>query len=336
MRSKNVKEHSKRIFFILIGCIGIVLLAVYNIEPGHKVIHNIGYETDAAQHIPADRFSIEWWYFDGNINEHLSFILVFYLSTESNYAYLVLYDAQNNTRKITYYDFPRDRISIHQSKCKIKMGNNSIVEKNGVYSVVMKGENFSFKMRLTPTIKGFALLTQSFLNHRSYWPWICMAPRAKINGVLDYDGKTIEFDGTGYHDHNYFPEHEFTTKRCAGGWYWGRFFTENYTIIVNQSLKDNEKAILVVFKNDKLIQSSLEENIVLSKNKINAIRNGDIPTLINFTSGPFSISIENEHISFVTPKFNRFVNRVKMSITDGKKETIEMGSGLSEIVHVCE
>jgi len=57
--------------------------------------------------------------------------------------------------------------------------------------------------------------------------WVVVYPKATVTGTINYDGETTQVKGLAYHDHNY----QFTAESVTNyGWYWGKIYTENYTI----------------------------------------------------------------------------------------------------------
>lgn len=54
-------------------------------------------------------------------------------------------------------------------------------------------------------------------------------PRHEVTGTVTAGGKTWEVKGQGYHDHQWFNVHPFIAWHH---WLWGRFYTENYTVVI--------------------------------------------------------------------------------------------------------
>lgn len=301
-------------------------------KPKSVVIYNIGYETDAVQHArhtDKNNNFIEWWYFDGHISANLSFVLTFWTATKGNWVELTLYDSEKNKTTVYRGDFIKDNIEISGKKYIIKMGNNSIIEKNGVYTIVFNNQNCKFQFELIPLIRGFGYRVSRPLENFSYWFWIVAVPRGKISGVLEYDGGKIEFNGMGYHDHDYFPRHKFNLS----GWYWGRFFTKNYTVIMAGpiGLRKNRHSYFCIFKNGNLIKVMTRHNL-FSDEVYKKIDDNQIPSGIDIKFNRGSMFILNKNISRKAYRYTRFVNKIKIKISEGKNELIEEGEGLSEFV----
>jgi hypothetical protein len=290
-------KNKKLIWVIFLVCLGALFLINVYFKPKSVIIYNIGYEKDAAQyarHTDENNNFIEWWYFDGHINETLSFVLTFWVSSKDNWVELTVYDSGKDRNQVYRDDFIKNNIEISYKKCNIKMGNNSVSEKNGIYTIVFNNQNCKFQFELIPLIRGFGNRIPHPLENFSYWFWVVAVPRGKINGILEYDGDKIEFNGTGYHDHNYFPRSKFVPF----GWYWGRFFTNNYTVIMSEAigLRKNGKPFFCIFKNGNLIKTTTK-HYLFSDEVYKKIDNNQIPAEVDVSFDQGSMRIFNKNIS---------------------------------------
>ena len=184
-------NNKKLIWFTLLGFLVTFLLIRAYSTPKTVTVYNIGYEQDASQHMKKHPIFVEWWYFDGHINPQLSFVLTFWVSSKNNWVRLNIYDSSKD-RNWTFSEYPtKNNIEISYNKCNIRMGNSSITEKNGIYSIVFDNQNCKLRFELIPLIPGFA--KQKFLPQEgySYRPWIVAVPRGKIQGILEYDIEKI-------------------------------------------------------------------------------------------------------------------------------------------------
>lgn len=62
-------------------------------------------------------------------------------------------------------------------------------------------------------------------------------PRCKVTGTVTANGKTWEVSGEGYHDHQWM---NINPLMAWHHWLWGRFYTENYTVVIYDFIA-NEK-----------------------------------------------------------------------------------------------
>lgn len=60
--------------------------------------------------------------------------------------------------------------------------------------------------------------------------WLFVVPRGDISGTITYGGKTLEVQGSGYHDHQW--GHGAATFFNVNHWLWGRHNYEDYTILI--------------------------------------------------------------------------------------------------------
>jgi hypothetical protein len=299
--------------------------------PSYKIIHGIECKQDGAQNIQNGRRFIEWWYFDGILEKNLSFVLTFWTSSDGNSINIVFYDQDNDTRKNYNYIFPQNEIKISKDKCKIKMGNNYVLEQNGIYLIKIKERDLFFSIRLLPCVDGFGILTRHIFKSRTFWPWIVMVPRGEIRGIMRNDYGTTWIKGFGYHDHNYYPN--MKNHNEVGDWYWGRFFTKIFTIVATQGFEKEGKSIFIMFKNNKLIKSEIGNNIIFNREEGKKINQNEIPNKVFFKVGHYSIIISNYGVSLKTNKFIRFVNKFSLKFLKNNKEYKESGNGLSEFVY---
>lgn len=327
-------KNNKIIWAIFFACLVTFFLIIFYLMPKSEIIYNTGYENDAPQHLQyVNKYNkfVEWWYFDGHINANLSFILTFWISSNGDWAELTIYDNIKEKKEVYHEDFIKNKVLFSEKKCEIKMGNSSVLEKNGVYSIIFNNRDCKFQFELTPLIGGFENQLSIPLENFSFKPWVVAVPRGKINGTLEYKGNKIKFDGIGYHDHNYFPQLKFFPFKMKD-WYWGRFFTKNYTIIMAViGLSDIKHSSFFIFKNGDLIQATANRNIFSNKD-YKRMCHGQMPSIVDVKFSGGCLSILNQKISRKTQYYTRYVNKFKIQIFNGKNEPIEEGVGLSELV----
>lgn len=324
----------KWIFYSLLACLclGSVTPKAY-CRPELKIVKNISYKLDAAQHNSKDIDFVEWWYFNGTIDEDLSFLVSFYTSTKDNFVELTLYDSRKDQRQRYVSNFLKNDIAISREKCLVKMGNNVLSGHNGIYTVCLNHEDFFLKFNLIPTVQSIGYLVRFPKKSLSYWCWMARAPRGKIEGELRVGGKVIKFSRLGYHEHCYFPYRAYFPRYKRGGWLWGRYFTKNYTIIMDRTVDPKIKAMIFLFKNTHLIYPPNKNNLFFTEKEAENIKHGKLPEKIDFKLDNLDVSILNKGISFSTKYVIRFVSEIRIQTTKGKTKVTEEGEGATEVIY---
>lgn len=321
----------KTLFYLLPACL-IFAGAIAYLIPGPRVINNISYDKDAAQHDPADNYFIEWWNFDGTIDENLSFILTVAMASDGNLVDLLLYDSRKNKPYWYRYNFSENDTEASKERCWVRMGNNIISEEEGIYTVSLKNKDLFFEYKLTPLTRGPGHIMRFPLKGRSVWYWIIAVPRGKIEGRLKFEGRQIDFSSLGSHDHDYFPQRSYFAPYKIS-YYWGRFFTKNYTLIMYQLLQPNGESRIYIFKDNRLIRTVSKNHLLLSKEDADKAAHGELPGEINLKLDKINLSILTKGIARKTSNFTDIVNKIKVKTSEGKTEVIEEGGGLSEIFY---
>ncbi len=307
----------------------LIVCALKVIWPRTDAFYDISPVINAAQHTKKYPEFVEWWYFDGQINGGRSFNLTFWTASNNLWVELDMFD-QNTGKSQTYKVDVADKDSVISTvSFQLKMAESWAYEDNGVYRVSFKNDRCHFEFDLKPMIRPFAEKAYFPLERYEFWPWVAAVPRGKIQGFLIIDGKKVDIAGEGYHDHNYFPRLKYYPVKMKG-WYWGRFFTPNYTMIV-ANLKSYPWMYIYLFKQDKHVKSGNSRGIfeIKSLDRNNLKRTS--PTF-KFLFDSDTLFISNENILLKNDFFMRMDNKVELKIVDGDQETIEKGQGLSEIV----
>ncbi|MFN3330805.1 MAG: hypothetical protein ACK419_07765, partial [Pyrinomonadaceae bacterium] len=160
--------------------------------------------------------------------------------------------------------------------------------------------------------------------------WNLVAARSDVTGkikVFNENGKlenTVNFRGTGYHDHNadsrWMPE-------TVEDWYWGRVhFSDSTVVFYHYKESHTKKPVtkLVVTKNGSA--NILDANLEKKKPRIN--RYGLIYWQeLNFMSQGFELSVNQCKILDNSFFYLRFLSQAQIEFPDGTKH---IGKALSE------
>jgi len=312
---------------LVILLIAFIFITYTYFNPSIRFIYPIKYEKDITQHIDNEKGFMEWWYFDGSITENLSFVLSFLARPQIQYVVLSLYDSESDYRKTYRFNIAALETKISSNKCQVEFGKNTIREENGNYIVNINTAEMLFNFRFVPVTEGFAFLAQS--RGATFYPTIKI-PRGKISGVLEYEDKKINFNGLSYYDHNYFKRDSYF-KFLKNGWYWGRFFTEHYTVVVTQFFGNKLSSYIAVFNNNKLLKFIPQPQIICEEGEIKNM--AQLPSEINLKFDGFLLSISNDKVFSKTANYARFVNKVVFKVSEPGKEIAENGYGLSELTY---
>jgi len=124
----------KILIYISIGLLSITTLYFY-LQPEYLVFHDFNLNNGASRSTSKDLYFTEWWYFDGEVNNNLSFVLTFWHSKKGNWIELTLYDSKKGEQTFFHYNFTDEEIKISKSECKVDMGSNNLLKENGIYLV---------------------------------------------------------------------------------------------------------------------------------------------------------------------------------------------------------
>jgi len=204
---------------------------------------------DDAFHGSIKRLAAEWWYFDANF--------------DNGYAVHVgcmTYSKKKRGNVTQVLDIYKDGKLVFGKKRKhkfkhfqaskqmplVKIDNKSFIEfdkekyeKNGdwIYNVSLKLEGQEVNLTFIGTTKGWKIETDRE-------SWTVAVPKASVTGSLTLNGKKINVNGTGYHDHNW--NYNLKTLLTYGkGWYWGRAMSRNYNLIFAKIIRFRSQSVLL-------------------------------------------------------------------------------------------
>jgi|GEM_PF-4648601 len=296
-----------------------------------KPVYPVPFTKDAAQHYSFDKYYVEWWYFDGILKDRVHFALSFMIYAKGGNVDLTLFDLKTGLRKVYHFDFLPKDVKASKKKCDVRMGANFVTETNGVYQIEVNEKDVSFKFVLVPILKGFAVIEPARFGN-CFLSWIVPAPRARVEGVLHYDSKAIQGTGVGYHDHNYFPG--FGELPPTGNWFWGRFFTPRYTVVLAQRLYRKgffgDAACLFIYKDGVLVEAAYGKNLILAPSF--TLNKHKLPERISFKYKQFSFIIEKIGVTRQEDFFARSLNDFTIQEAVSGDHIIEKGQGASEFV----
>jgi carotenoid 1,2-hydratase len=202
----------------------------------------------------------EWWYFDAVSDDgNTELVIIFYEGNPFSRRYI---SRQLNGAAAKAEDFPAISISVYQNKEPIyysftevpkpqadfgghtpfaQIANHTMEgrEEEGkcIYTLKLdeqlpSGDAISGRIRFeSPTNDLQIPKMEESENHGHSWVIVQIRARVSAQIQCSIPGKkpnTIEFEGSGYHDHN---EGSEPLKQQFEDWYWGRFHFEDATLI---------------------------------------------------------------------------------------------------------
>jgi len=292
---------------------------------------------DDAYHGSNKFIASEWWYFDAIFNNNYSLHVDFTTFTK-NYkitssAIEIYKNGKLEVKAIKRHLFKDVKLS--KNYPFIKINDKKIMEfdlerynKKGewIYNFSNKIDNHHVDLNFIGTTKGWKFETDAE-------SWAVALPKAKVKGELSINGKKIEVEGIGYHDHNW--NSTISTVLYIWGWYWGKVSSEKMNFVWSYIKKtSNEGKFRGIINHDDKGFIYIDPNKIHFKtNKYIRSHGRKIPTnfviRINdtFNSIPIkidiNINVEESHFKslLIFPYWRHHIKATGfMSIGDYKEE----------------
>lgn len=187
---------------------------------------------DDAYHGPTIHPSMEWWYFDSIFTNGYSAHIGFRIISVQELTYLTtsitLYKNNEIIADASELVLPTD-FQTSEEVPTLQIRENSVMKldvanwhetKQMTYSINHIIDTIGVNLSFTGTTTGWKYIT-------THEGWTVALPKATVQGYLLYDGKIIDVNGRGYHDHNW--NFSLSTPVRAWGWYWGKITTEQFS-----------------------------------------------------------------------------------------------------------
>ncbi|MCK9405529.1 MAG: hypothetical protein M0Q47_03830 [Methanothrix sp.] len=253
------------IVFVAIASFAVFLLSsavsAVNADPRDDAYHYMKNGID-------DQLYNEWWYFNGR-DEDTHFMLTFLLSDPDN---LTAY-RRIQIQAVLLQDGQLPILGSHQSRGFGGDRNSPMfdIDKNGFSSdqegrIQVRGEvedeatsellrwDLIYEAAADPW---YAIPTQTKVGQSGWMKWLVYMPLANVTGSFTIGNRTVNVDGTGYHDHIWgrFPlnDAQFTWAEASNP-------AENFSLIYREiwgnRTEDNPKAYLGIQKEGESIEFS--------------------------------------------------------------------------------
>lgn len=182
---------------------------------------------------------MEVWYFDATMDDGTKIVVGF---RPINPAGNGGADAPNLNVNITTPDgqefvdmiqVPAEDSSIASDHCEVRFGVHTAVGNLVDYDVHVEpvngiGLDLHYHALVDPYRAGGTAQVALGEDDEFYYTDFSV-PRSRVSGTVTAGGKTWEVEGEGYHDHQWFNISPFVAWHH---WLWGRFFAENYTVVI--------------------------------------------------------------------------------------------------------
>lgn len=135
----------------------------------------------------------------------------------------------DGTRRVGMAAVEPEEYRACEDRCDVQMGDSFCRQEDGSYRVKMHAKGVGAELVFRSALTGFKLLSgfvyrSSLAEHGD----TITVPRGLVEDGLYLDGQVVPVEGWKYHAHNWGSVNMY---ECFGGWYWGRLFDPDYTLI---------------------------------------------------------------------------------------------------------
>lgn len=317
-----------------------------------NIISDFSKDTQTPKPLPG---SYEWWYFDALSEDGYAIVVIFYEGNPFSRKYIEALQIDKEAKasdfpaisismyrngKPVYYSFEEVKsnqaaFSANQPKGNIGQNSFSGFSRDGATSYTVQinqllpnGDSLNGELKFESKISAVPIFQKE--ENPAVQPkhsWNLIQPKAEVSGKLKVGGTQvidINFEGKGYHDHNFGSE---PMKDSFDEWYWGRYHFDDSTLIyyiMNMNGKWEEKAW--IFNDDGRIEST--EKVEL-KDKGLSFFGLSSARKFEFEGDSFKALLQKSQMIDSGPFYQRF--RGEMILKRGG--TIQKAQGISEYIY---
>jgi hypothetical protein len=207
---------------------------------------------NASYHPSKERFTIEWWYFEGIFDNGYNAVVNTVVWSKNNIGFCIthiqIFHENNTNEYFTKREVkPISRFHGSESFPDISIDGKQIIDFNqekynmtGVWDY-----NVSVDINSNSVDLNFIGLTPGWEGNTLGGYYGPVLPRAKVEGKIRFLNQIINVTGLGYHEHAHsvpFPVKEW-------GWYWGKIVGDNASLMWGKMMNTfwNEQARAGVF-----------------------------------------------------------------------------------------
>lgn len=196
----------------------------------------------------------EWWYFDAIMEDGTKVVVNFNSSMDEEMRAVVEANikepsARKNgelrflrvritlpdgvTNHETFLSFGSDETEFSKEKCDVRFGSHSFTGNLKEYTIKVEpvhgtGVNLKLTSLTQPWRPGTGYFTFGE-DEGHYFTWLCAVPKGEVTGTITYQGKPVEVQGYGYHDHQWANIAHIT---LWNNWLWARQDLGDYNIVL--------------------------------------------------------------------------------------------------------
>ncbi len=240
--------------------------------------------SDDAFHGSPKRVSAEWWYFDAIFDNRYSAHIGFKTFSRKKLG-MVSPNIQyykdgrlvvNTAKRFLFRSFETSKKvpTVKLFKKPVFEFNQDMYKKSGDWIY-----NYKFKIKDNAVDLNFKGVTKGWKIETDKESWAVVLPKAIVSGEIVVNGKKMNVDGIGYHDHNW-NYSMLTVMNYGIGWYWGKIRSESFVIVWANIVKSPKRSelIAVINQDDKGYLNINPKNIHFSVEKISRSKYKKIPT----------------------------------------------------------
>ncbi|MCK4365567.1 MAG: hypothetical protein KAW45_05925 [Thermoplasmatales archaeon] len=239
---------------------------------------------DDAFHGSPKRVATEWWYFDAIFDNNYSVHIGFPTFSRKKLGLAVpnihIYkDGKLVAETRNRYLFRNFKTS--KELPVVKLFNTTIIDfdqdkykNNGewVYHIKFKKNDNAIDLTFFGITKGWKIVTDQE-------SWAVALPKASVTGEIIVNGKRMNVNGIGYHDHNW-NYSLLSILNYGTGWYWGKLISDSFNLVwVNIVKSPKRSEILAIASKDSNGFFNIDpENIYFKIEKFTQINKRKIPS----------------------------------------------------------
>ncbi|MFX1400110.1 MAG: lipocalin-like domain-containing protein [Promethearchaeota archaeon] len=251
--------------------------------------------------------TFEWWYFDARLDNGymaVGFFRAKHERTGKTGVEITIY--KPNGEKIQkIFNYRRSDLKASKENANVRIGNNYIKvdylsQELPIYEIFLDEDDLGIHLIYKPKLRGW-MPGEGFTEFGTLgqFGWSVAIPRAEVEGKIKLNNEEIAVKGIGYHDHNWLT---FNLVRVVQYWYWGRIYSENFTIIYayikcNKRMDNYPISILMVAKGEQILLSTGEFELIEKTFQYNEQAGNKYPKFLMFKlSEQQKISLEVQKI----------------------------------------
>ncbi|WEV44663.1 hypothetical protein OZX60_04300 [Streptococcaceae bacterium ESL0687] len=180
----------------------------------------------------------EVWYFDANLDDGSKVVVAFRTKTVDgmykkgftpNFNLDITRPDGRTTQEFGFATI--EESSMSKEKCDVHFGDSYCTGDFKNYTIHIKTETLAcdlhYKALTVPFRHGTSAIALG--DEDEYFYTDLSVPKCQVTGSLTYDGKEVEVEGQGYHDHQWM---NITPLNAFHHWFWGRMYTEKYVVYI--------------------------------------------------------------------------------------------------------